>query len=88
MARHRTRPAESHDERPDSGVETADIRMPRLREELRTLGAGEIHIPFLTLGGEASEFDLEAFAYGMSGLAAPDISVLDHAIWEAREFGD
>jgi len=58
-----------------------------LREYLCGVGVGELYVQFASLGGEVSEFDLDAFAHSLTDLPRPQLAILDQAIWEFRQFG-
>jgi hypothetical protein len=70
----------------DAGKELGS-RLGELRTFLREGGVGDPYAQFVSLGGQATEFELDAFAHGVADLPATQLAVLDQAVWELRQFG-
>jgi len=57
-----------------------------LRDYLCHVGVSGPYLHFASLGGEVSEFDLDAFAHALTDLPPTQLAILDQAIWEILQF--
>jgi hypothetical protein len=59
-----------------------------LRHALLMVGITEMYLRLFALGGDATEFELDAFAHGLADLPSGEYAVLGQAIWELRRFNN
>jgi hypothetical protein len=68
-------------------AELAERRQPStLRKQAGELSIDRLFPTYLAIGGQCSEFELDAFVHSVIDLPAEERAILAHAVWEATEF--